>query len=285
MSLSLAVAEKLLRLMEGEILPASSAPQKIFRSLVAEGLISEKRSGRTKASLQIGNIPALEAYLKTHFSIPDLRVYIRELKSAASTRASLVQATTDSKTKRIRSFSGFLVNVYEPVEATLKGAPCTLEPQLGRFTFIHDYEDFKLPENITVIGLENPENFRQVAQQRYLFPYLHPLFVSRYPQNGSRDLVRWLQSIPNPYLHFGDFDFAGINIYLTEFKRHLGERARFFLPANTEALLQQWGNRQRYDKQALIGGIALEEPDLVALVALLHKYEKGLDQEALIGEE
>ena len=46
------------------------------------------------------------------------------------------------------------------------------------------------------------------------------LFVCRYPQ--SNDLIKWLQSIPNRYLHFGDLDFAGINIYLNEFKKYLG---------------------------------------------------------------
>jgi len=35
------------------------------------------------------------------------------------------------------------------------------------------------------------------------------LFVSRYPQTQSKDLLNWLQSIPNPYLHFGDFDLTG----------------------------------------------------------------------------
>ena len=91
-----------------------------------------------------------------------------------------------------------------------------LYPTEGTFQFIYDYERFILPADITIVGIENPENFRQISQQQYLFKDIKPLFVCRYPQNQSKDLLKWLQSIPNSYLHFGDFDLAGIGIYLNE---------------------------------------------------------------------
>ncbi|MCA6071324.1 MAG: hypothetical protein LE168_02900 [Endomicrobium sp.] len=66
---------------------------------------------------------------------------------------------------------------------------------------------------------------------------MRPLFVSRYPQNQSKDLIKWLQSIPNNYLHFGDFDFAGIGIYLNEYKKYLTDKAMFLIPENIEKFI------------------------------------------------
>src|SRR5690606_17515230 len=121
----------------------------------------------------------------------------------------------------------------------------------GTFKFIYEYEKFILSPDITIVGIENPSNFRHIDKQKYLFSDIKPLFVSRYPQNQSKDLIKWLQSIPNNYLHFGDFDFAGIGIYLNEFKKHLAEKASFFVPDNIEELLKESGNKKRYDEQKI----------------------------------
>jgi hypothetical protein len=110
------------------------------------------------------------------------------------------------------------------------------------------------------------------------------MFVSRYPQNQSKDLVKWLQSIPNDYLHFGDFDFAGIGIYLNEFKKHLTRNADFFVPENIDTLIADYGNKKRYDEQKINFDIkSIQEEKLLKLIATIHKYRKGLDQEILIG--
>ena len=108
----------------------------------------------------------------------------------------------------------------------------TIQPREGTFTFIYDFETFFPPDNITIVGIENPENFRHIQKQKKFFEDIQPLFVSRYPQN--KDLIKWLQTIPNSYLHFGDFDFAGLNIYINEFKKHLHDKATFYLPPDIE---------------------------------------------------
>lgn len=62
------------------------------------------------------------------------------------------------------------------------------------------------------------------------------LFVSRFPQ--SLDLRLWLKDIPNSYVHFGDFDIYGIQIFLTEFQKYLGERSSFLIPVDIEERLK-----------------------------------------------
>ena len=104
-----------------------------------------------------------------------------------------------------------------------------------------------LTADVTIVGIENCENFRWVSKQKELFKHLGKvLFVCRYPQSG--DLVRWLQKIPNKYIHFGDFDLAGVFIYQNEFYNKLGERASFFVPKDIETRLRI-GSRERYDAQ------------------------------------
>jgi len=177
------------------------------------------------------------------------------------------------------------VNSYIPIKAALNGKPITLNFTDGTFQFIYDFEKFIPEENVTIVGIENPENFRYIEKQKYLFKEIQPLFVSRYPQNQSKDLVKWLQSIPNNYLHFGDFDFAGIGIYLNEYKRHLEKKALFFVPNNIEELFKLNGNRILYNEQNINFKVErINEDNLLKLIETIHKYRKGLEQELLIKE-
>jgi hypothetical protein len=97
-------------------------------------------------------------------------------------------------------------------------------------------------------------------------------------------VLQWLKSINNPYLHFGDFDIEGINIYLREFKQHLKERATFFIPPNIENLLHQKGNRTLYNQQIdrMIDSSSIKEKEIIELLNIIHKHKKGLEQEVLI---
>ena len=81
-------------------------------------------------------------------------------------------------------------------------------------------------------------------------------------------------------------DFAGINIYLHEFKKQLGTRAQFFVPDDIEALFCRYGNRSLYDRQfsrkPARGDLA--EAALENLWDLICRQRKGLEQEVLIAE-
>ncbi len=107
--------------------------------------------------------------------------------------------------------------------------------------------------------------------------------VGHYPQNQSKDLIKWLQSLPNNYLHFGDFDFAGIGIYLNEFKKYINDRANIFIPDNIDSLIKNSGNKKRYDEQKINFDISkIKEENLLELIASIHNHKKGLDQEIFI---
>lgn len=279
--LPLKIAKALVELSNGEIITASSAKHPFVTLLIKEGLIISK--GKHKKTLQLKSKSELDDFIENQLQINNIENYVRILEEDVQNRANLVKTTTDSKTKKVRTFKGFLINSYSPINASLNGENICINPPQGSYMFIADFESFKIPENITIIGMENAENFQSIRQQQYLFEDITPLFVSRYPQNQNNDFIQWMKQIPNNYLHFGDFDFAGIGIYLNEYKKHLGDKAHFYIPKNIKIDLENNGNRERYNKQEINFNIdCIKENKLKELVGVIRQLQKGLDQEFYI---
>lgn len=277
----LKIAKQLIKLANGEILNASSAKHKFITLLIEEGIIVSK--GKYRRTLQVDDKVDLYNFIENQLQITDLENYVLLSETDEINRADLIKTTKDSKTKEIRTFKGFLVNSYQTINATLNGKNIKIHPQKGSFVFISDFENFILSPEVTIIGVENAENFNQIEKQKKLFENLTPLFISRYPQNQNKDVIHWLKKNSNQYLHYGDFDIAGIGIYLNEYKKHLGKRASFFIPNEIEKALKTYGNRERFDVQKVnFKPEKIKENTLLKLFKLIQKEQKGLDQEYYI---
>ncbi len=279
--LTISNAEKLLKLFNGETLPSSGFRGELCETLISENII--QKSGRSRQTLNVNNPEALKKFLSRELGINDLAQYISELKNSETlTRSDLVKISSDTKTIKVRTFKGFLINVLEPMRCILNGKAIVILPTEGLFTFVADFENFTIPDDTIIIGVENAENFRYINSQKYLFNGLKCMFVSRYPQNQINDLRNWLTSIPNKYLHFGDFDFGGLNIFVNEFKKHLGERAQFFVPESLETFFETYGNRNLYYNQQIAFTLDNQDDEVKYVYSLIVKYQKGLEQEVLI---
>ena len=279
----MAISASIQALLAGEQIAGSKLNGGLRDELLAEGLLMVISRGSRK-SYRARDVEALKRFLIDN----DESYRILDV-NASDSRAAMAAETGNSKLVMVRSCPGFPVNSYEPVECILCGAPFTVNPQEGSFLFITDWEKFTIPEDVVVMGIENMENFRMIRKQRRFFEeYLHThglsdkvLFVSRYPQ--STDLRRWLCIIPNHYLHFGDFDLAGINIFLFEFQQYLGkERSSYLIPADIESRLKS-GSRKRYDEQYYrFKDIKSDACELQQLIDLIHHERKAYDQEGYI---
>ena len=280
MKITISIAENLLLLQNGEKISASKIKNSIVNEMFENGILKKQIQGRSKSLIYCPEQQQMNDFLQNHYGISNLQNYIKTLVTEELTRAEAISVASNSKLKKIRTFKGFLVNCYSSIQAKINGKEVVLNPPEGIFQFIYDFESFEIPEDVMIVGIENPENFRYIEKQRYLFEDEKPLFVSRYPQNQSKDLLKWLQSISNQYLHFGDFDFAGIGIYLNEYKKYLGDRASFFVPSTIENLIYEYGNKELYDKQKINFDLqAIQEGNLIKLIEIIHKYKKGLEQE------
>lgn len=279
----MAISASIQALMAGEQVAGSRISNKLLEELLAEGLLLVNSRGSRK-SYRARDAEALKRFLIDK----DEDYRILEV-DASDSRASMAKETGNSKLMMLRSCPGFLINSYENIECLLNGKPFLVNPQEGSFIFISDWEQFSIPEDVVVIGVENMENFRMIRKQRVFFEkYLitHGLskkviFVSRYPQ--STDLRKWLCTIPNHYLHFGDFDLAGINIFLSEFQQFIGkERSSYLIPNDVESRLKS-GSRKRYDEQyCRYKDIKSDICELQQLIDIINRERKAYDQEGYI---
>ena len=279
----MAISASIQALLAGEQVAGSRLNSKLLDELLAEGLLLVISRGSRK-TYRARDTEAMKRFLVDK----DERFRLFEA-NAYDSRALMATETGNSKLVMIRSCPGFPVNSYERVECFLGGEPFPVNPQERSFLFVSDWKKFTIPEDVVVIGVENMENFRMIRRQRRFFEeYLHAhglsdkvLFVSRYPQ--STDLRRWLCTISNHYLHFGDFDLAGISIYLFEFWQYLGkERSSYLIPDDIESRLKS-GSRKRYDEQCEhFKDIKSDILELQRLIELIHKERKAYDQEGYI---
>ena len=279
----MAISASIQALMAGEQVAGSRISNKLLEELLAEGLLLVNSRGSRK-SYRARDAEALKRFL-----IDKDEVYRILEVDASDSRASMAKETGNSKLMMLRSCPGFLINSYENIECLLNGKPFLVNPQEGSFIFISDWEQFSIPEDVVVIGVENMENFRMIRKQRVFFEkYLitHGLskkviFVSRYPQ--STDLRKWLCTTPNHYLHFGDFDLAGINIFLSEYQQFIGkERSSYLIPNDVESRLKS-GSRKRYDEQyCRYKDIKSDICELQQLIDIINRERKAYDQEGYI---
>ena len=279
----MAISVSIQALIAGEQVAGSKLNSKLRDELLAEGMLLVTSNGSRKL-YRARDVEALKRFLTDR----DESYRILEV-DVSDSRASMAAETGNSKLVMVRSCPGFPVNSYEPIECILGGKPFVVNPQEGSFLFVSDLEKFAIPEDVVVMGIENMENFRMIRRQRTFFDkYLHDhglsdkvLFVSRYPQ--STDLRQWLCTISNHYLHFGDFDLAGISIFLFEFQQYLGkERSSYLIPDDIESRLK-CGSRKRYDEQCnRFKDIKSDILELQQLIDLIHHERKGYDQEGYI---
>lgn len=305
--LGLGDARQILAMLNGDEVASSKLSHRMATLLQEEGLLFSKTNGsrckyridgplregcRIFLAQQFGLKCSIEEFIElssqssSSFSMSSSFSGASSSSVFSASRAQMVEAMGDSKYHHIRTFRGFLVNSYSPMEASLNGQALQVHPMEGSMTFINAPESFEIPEDVLIVGMENAENFMLIRKQKYLFDSLYPnkriLFVSRYPQNALSDLREWLLRIPNHYIHFGDFDLAGIHIYLSEFYAYLGDRASFLIPGDIEERLRE-GNAGLYDQQyEKFKDVTVSDARVQPLVDMIHCYCRGYEQEGYI---
>lgn len=284
MKITVALIDKLIRLRNGESLPASQLKGNWIEDLVHDGVLISTSHGSRRTWFAPNAETLCKALASVDERFIDMELLRETLLSENALRSQQASSAGNSKLVMARSCPGFPVNSYEPISCTLNGQEFVVNPQEGYFLFVADWQSFFVPDDVVVVGVENMENFRMVRQQRELFEQCignnRLLFVSRYPQ--SIDLRSWLQIIPNRYIHFGDFDLAGINIFLTEYNAYLGDRSSFLIPSDIERRLAK-GTIERYnDQYQKYKNVNSNIPEIQHLIDVINRYHRCYDQEGYI---
>ena len=303
MKITRSLIDKLLRLRSGESLPSSALRGEWVEELLRDGVLVNRSQGSRRTIMAAApeklelalegvdeRLGELERMRKVMLDAAAVSQSRQETNDGNASRSEQAAETGNSKLVAVRSCPGFPVNSYEPIPCLLNGQEMEVCPNEGSFLFVADWQRFSIPEDVVVVCIENMENFRFIRRQRELFSSLlqkeqshseeRLLFVSRYPQ--STDLRSWLQTIPNRYVHFGDFDLAGIHIFLSEFRQYLGDRASLLIPADIEQRLER-GSAERYRNQyRRFRNLATDIPSVQRLIDLINLYHRGYDQEGYI---
>lgn len=283
--ITLSFAKLLQSLFSGEVNAASfsSSNKRMLEQFLKDNALDFRMIGSQQRKIFCADAENLRQYLHNKFEIPDLDEYVRFLETENTQRSDAARAVSDTKFRKTRVFSGFLLNCYDELACELDSTEFLVKPVTGAFTFVSAYQGFQIPSDVTVVVVEGHENFREIGRQRYLFEGLRPLFVWRY--QNSTAIAEWLNLIPNRYIHFGDFDPKGVHIYQSEFRSKVtGKRGQFLIPPDLETLLREHGEKDLYEKQKkympLIRG--MDSPEILPLIELMVNYKKGLAQEILI---
>ena len=285
MKLTLRLIENLKRLLHGESIPYSALPKSLSEPLIEEGILAIAHHG-TRRCVLARNAEALAGALP-HYNeaLKDLEAAVR-LLTEDNSRAAQAALSGNSKTSSKRAMPGFIVNSYNPIDCMICGQPFTVDPAEGSAIYIANWQTFVPPVSALIIGIENTENFLRIREQKKLFEDCMDkgeseiLFVSRYA--FSSDVMHWLARIPNRYIHFGDFDLAGIAIFLNEFQPYVEERGSLLIPSDIESRIKQ-GSRIRYDDQyQKYSNLTTTDEILNHLISLIHKYRRTYDQEGYI---
>jgi len=145
--------------------------------------------------------------------IKDIDYFIEQCEKPIS-RDEIAVNYSDTKRIESKSFNGLMVSVLDKLEVKYNGKKLYFYPLEGTGLFIHYTSKIELDNDVIVVGVENPQIVWYINKYRHLFNedkrYLF-LSVSEYKTNYQ---YKWLENISNEYIHFGDFDLAGINIYL-----------------------------------------------------------------------
>lgn len=288
MKVTKGLIENLIALKEGKALPASGLKGEWVEEFIRDGILVSSSQGSRRNVRAVNGDYFAKAIARVDERFADLEktreLLINDVSSRQASRALQASDSGNSKLNKSRSFPGFLVNTYEAIETQLNGQKYVLQPAEGSCVFVSDWQHFIIPNDVTVVGVENPENFRFIRQQRRLFESYMPgrrlLFVSRYPQ--STDLREWLIKTGNKYVHFGDFDLAGIKIFLSEFHRYLPGRSSYLIPPDIEDRLKNGSTERFHGNYYENRHLSSDIPELQALIDMILRYHKGYDQEGYI---
>ena len=268
---------KIQRLLAGEEIGFSSLSGPVFRELIDKEYIVLDRTGKRKMIAVVKNAEYLMKVLRQKWQINDIQEYIAYLDKEEKDRADVQKMLGGTKEEKTSTFQGFLVNSLETVSYTLNGQKGSLPLIKGSYMFVSDYDTFQIDSDITIMYVENFTCFKQIERYVHLFEQGRYLFVSRLLSSNA--FKEWMKGIPNRYIHFGDFDMAGIDIYL-HFFDEIGSRASFLVPDDIEERITKHGNSSLYySQEEKYKNIKVTDNRVQPLVDMINKYHMGYEQE------
>lgn len=287
MEIPISFIEKLITISRKETVSIGQFKSKQNKNLLQIFLdenILQKSKRKNTFIVYTDNLEKLRDFIRERYGIRNLEGYYKLLNNPISTKSESAQIASDSKLKKTKVYTGFFVRTFADIEGSINGEKISLKTIKGSSLFISDFKNFAIPENVTIVGIENPETFYRIENYKEYFDKVDPLFLLRF---NNIAFIDWLKQIQNKYLHFGDFDLSGIAIYVLEYRNKIDfRRCSYFIPNNIDKLIKDSKNYKDYVNQLndpKVKGLNFDNYlEIKDLAKIINKYRRTIEQEALM---
>lgn len=152
----------------GERFPLSNLKGKIFQQLLDEHVLSKFPQGNGFIIYAHSPI-ALLNHLSNKYIKCSLDDYIEKIEINELRKVDNILMRGNSKSNETHPMNGFLVKSIEPIEVSLSKRKLVLSPEVWPVCFVSNHEEFTIPSDVTIVMVENPENFIFIEEQKEFF--------------------------------------------------------------------------------------------------------------------
>jgi len=211
-------------------------------------------------------------------SIEDIDTYIENVLDAHPSRDTLQKFTGSTKTKTSKSLKGLYLSSLTNLDIKINNQTVNIVPTNGLGYFCFHTQKIEVSKETIIVGVENYQVIWFAKKFKIFFDREPMLFVVR-----NETMREWISDLENEYIHFGDYDLAGINIYLNEIVPRLKKCKKYsmFIPENIEALIQKYGNNKLFEDQKCYKNLIVKDKKIATLKAIIMRHKRGLEQEGL----
>jgi hypothetical protein len=269
-------------LIDGTITYGKFDNKDIVTNLELNGSIKLIRKSPQRKILHLEKKENVYLFLKNNgYKIEDIinfDTYLKEIVETTPSRDTIHKWHNCTKIKKSESLKGLYLSSLHNLNIKIDNKPVTIIPTNGVGYFCFYTQEITLSEDTIVVGVENYQVIWFAKKYKDFFINTKVLFVVR-----NKYMREWIETIENEYIHFGDYDLAGINIYLNDIVPRLKKSKKYsmFIPDNIEYLIKEYGDSDIFQKQIKYKDIVVNDLKIDKLKKIIKKYKKGLEQEGL----
>jgi len=255
--------------------------QEIVAKLKLNGAVTNSQK-RSRKYIDLVNEENIFLFLRNYDylidSVEELDNYIEIFFDKKVPRDTIQQYHNNSKAKTSKSMHGLYLSSLQKLDITLDGNTICILPNDGLGYFFFHTQKVEVSKSTIIVGVENYQVVWFAKRYEKFFDKPNILFVYK-----SAYMLEWISTLENEYIHFGDYDLAGVNIYLNTIVPRLvkSKTHSMFIPENIEQLIEKHGISELYEKQKQYKNLRTDDAEITCLIEIITRFKKGFEQEGL----